>query len=200
MSLTVQEIVLEAKNLANKLKEQNSIADFLLSQGQCVHKQLDAMKQYSDEVGELNTTARQRPHSVLVAGIQQENRHLRELQQENRELRAALEEHQTAMEVIMTRYRQQITKFIQSSNLDVPKLFNRQYSETIYHQNVKIKEMATVMKKAAEADEEVQIEYSEAIERLSTENKGLRDLLNISVAFGSNNSNQCLSEEETGNN
>lgn len=45
MSLTIQQIVLDAKNLAVKLKEANSTADNLLSQGQNVHGQIDIMKQ-----------------------------------------------------------------------------------------------------------------------------------------------------------
>ena len=37
-------------------------------------------------------------------------RHIRTLQQENKELRAALEEHQNALELIMSKYRQHVTK------------------------------------------------------------------------------------------
>jgi len=86
--------------------------------------------QYQEEVGELNETARQRPHTVLVAGIQQENRHLRELQQENRELRAALEEHQNALELIMSKYRQQVTKLVSSSKQDLTSVnANNKYSQ-----------------------------------------------------------------------
>jgi len=86
--------------------------------------------QYQEEVGELNETARQRPHTVLVAGIQQENRHLRELQQENRELRAALEEHQNALELIMSKYRQQVTKLVSSSKQDLTSVHaNNKYSQ-----------------------------------------------------------------------
>ena len=45
----------------------------------------------------------------VFLGIQQENRHIRQLQQENKELRAALEEHQNAIELIMAKYRQHMT-------------------------------------------------------------------------------------------
>ena len=37
--------------------------------------------QYEEEVGQLNEVAHQKPRDALVQGIQQENRHLRELQQ-----------------------------------------------------------------------------------------------------------------------
>ncbi|KAL1129598.1 hypothetical protein AAG570_012543 [Ranatra chinensis] len=129
MSLSVEQILLDAKKLASKLKEHDTTAESLINETQSVHKQIDAMKQYADEVAELNETARQRPHSVLVAGIQQESRNLRELQQENRELRAALEEHQNALELIMSKYRQQITQLIETSKVDLPKIYNQQYTE-----------------------------------------------------------------------
>lgn len=85
--------------------------------------------QYSDDVGELNETARHRPHTALVAGIKQENRHLRDLQQENRELKAALEEQQNALELIMTKYRQQMTKLVNNSKMDFPKLYSQRNNE-----------------------------------------------------------------------
>ena len=52
------------------------------------------MRQYQEDVENLNEVAHNRPRAQLVLGIQQENRHIRTLQQENKELRAALEEHQ----------------------------------------------------------------------------------------------------------
>lgn len=85
--------------------------------------------QYKDEVGELNEAARQRPHSVLIAGIQQESRHLRELQQENRELRAALEDHQNALELIMSKYRQQMSHLFSLSKQDLQSLHDEQYTQ-----------------------------------------------------------------------
>ena len=39
-------------------------------------------------------------------------RHIRTLQQENKELRAALEEHQNALELIMSKYRQHVTRYM----------------------------------------------------------------------------------------
>ena len=64
--------------------------------------------QYQEEVEEMNNVARHRPRSALILGIQQENRQIRELQRENRELRVALEEHQSALDLIMSSYREQV--------------------------------------------------------------------------------------------
>nr|XP_039256138.1 FGFR1 oncogene partner 2 homolog isoform X2 [Styela clava] len=60
---------------------------------------------------ELNKVAGHRPRSTLVLGIQQENNAIRSLQHENDELRQSLTEHQNALELIMTKYRQQMMKF-----------------------------------------------------------------------------------------
>lgn len=187
MSLTIQQILSDAKKLTNKLKEDDSAADALLSQIQSAYKQIDAMKQYADDVTELNEAARQRPHSVLVAGIQQENRHLRELEQENRELRTALEEHQNALELIMSKYRQQVTHLIRTSKLDFADLYNDQYMQVIQKQADKISEMTGVMKMAAQIDEENVVRDKTLISQLTTENQGLRVLLNISTKYGSLN-------------
>lgn len=48
----------------------------------------------------------------------QENSQIRELQQENKELRESLEEHQTALELIMSKYREQITKLLKADQLE----------------------------------------------------------------------------------
>lgn len=45
MSLTIQQIVRDAKRLSSKIKDHDSAADALLSQTQAVYKQMDAMKQ-----------------------------------------------------------------------------------------------------------------------------------------------------------
>ena len=58
------------------------------------------MRQYQEDVENLNEVAHNRPRAQLVLGIQQENRHIRTLQQENKELRAALEEHQARQMVL----------------------------------------------------------------------------------------------------
>ncbi|CAH1394385.1 unnamed protein product [Nezara viridula] len=139
-----------------------------------------SLKKYADEVNDLNEMAKHRPHAALVAGIQQENRHLRDLQQENRELRAALEEQQNALELIMSKYRQQITKLAHSSQIDLTKLYNKKYTEIIIDQAIKISEMTHIMGKAVQADEDSILKTEEEIHQLATENKGLRELLAIS--------------------
>ena len=67
---------------------------------------------------ELNTAAHHRPHLDLIANIQQENRQLRALESENKELKSALEEHQNTLELIMSKYRQQISRLLEANHAE----------------------------------------------------------------------------------
>lgn len=45
MSLTIQQIITDAKRLAGRLKERDSVADTLLTETHAINKKIDAMKQ-----------------------------------------------------------------------------------------------------------------------------------------------------------
>lgn len=49
MSLTIQQILQDAKKLSSKLKEHDTAADVILSQTQSVYKKIDAMKQVCEQ-------------------------------------------------------------------------------------------------------------------------------------------------------
>merc|ERR1712226_17582 len=83
---------------------------------------MDAMKQYEEDMNELNEMARHRPRANLILGLAQENSQIRELQSENKDLRMSLEEHQSALELIMSRYREQIFKLVMANQLDKSKM------------------------------------------------------------------------------
>ncbi|KAF5296263.1 hypothetical protein FQA39_LY12600 [Lamprigera yunnana] len=142
---------------------------------------------YQEEVEQLNEVAHQKPHSQLIANIQKENRHLREIQQENRELRAALEEHQSALEHIMSKYRQHTNEQIYKSRINFLALQDHNYNDVITQQAEKIQEMAAVMDYAAFIDESQANKSNEILSQLKTENQGLRELLEISCKSGSYN-------------
>ena len=57
---------------------------------------------------ELNELAKHRPRSTLILGSQEENARMRELQQDNIELQTSLAEYQSALELIMAKYREQV--------------------------------------------------------------------------------------------
>ncbi|XP_015596987.1 FGFR1 oncogene partner 2 homolog [Cephus cinctus] len=185
MSLTFQQIILDAKKLVSRITDQENAADYLITEIQAVCSEIDNMNQYKEEVEILNTEAKQRPHLQVVARIQQENRYLRDIQAENKELRNALEEHQNTLELIMSKYRQQTATLIRTGKTDFSSLYNSKYANIISSQAEKINEMAAVMKTAAALDDENELKDKETYFRLKEENAALREIVGIANKFGS---------------
>ncbi|XP_048863582.1 FGFR1 oncogene partner 2 homolog [Brienomyrus brachyistius] len=183
MTCTIEKVLTDAKFLVERLRDHDNAAEVLIEQTTYLNKRVEAMKQYQEEIQELNQVARHRPRSALVMGIQQENRQIRELQQENKELRTSLEEHQSALELIMSKYREQVFRLLMASKKDDPviitKLKEQHISEMQSHID-KVNEMATVMRKAIELDEGRVCVDEERIKQLERENGKLRELLSIS--------------------
>ena len=79
MSCTIEKALAVAKALVERLRDHDDAAESLIEQTTALSKRVEAMKQYQEEIQELNEVARYQPRSTLVMGIQQENRHIREL-------------------------------------------------------------------------------------------------------------------------
>lgn len=77
----------------------------------------------------MNNIARHRPRTALILGIQRENRQIRQLQEENAELVATLKQHQAALDLIMSSYREQITR-IRSAQKSEKDLMEKHSHET----------------------------------------------------------------------
>ncbi|XP_043943665.1 FGFR1 oncogene partner 2 isoform X2 [Protopterus annectens] len=182
MSCTVEKVLADAKALVERLREHDNAAETLIEQTTALNKRVEAMKQYQEEIQELNEVARHRPRSTLVMGIQQENRQIRELQQENKELRTSLEEHQSALELIMSKFREQMFRLLIVSKKEDPAVvakLKEQHSKELQTHVDKISEMAAVMRKAVDVDEQQFHKEQEHIAQLEFENKGLREVLQI---------------------
>ncbi|KAF0765652.1 FGFR1 oncogene partner 2 isoform X1 [Aphis craccivora] len=187
MSVTVQQILSDAKRLASKLKEHDTAADSLLSQAQFVYKKIDAMKQYTDDLSELNDMEEGGlPHEELVNSIRTESRQLQEIVRENRILKAMVAEHQTALEMIMSKYRSQVSQLVAQSsanqlvNNNIAAKTIEEKNALIVQQEERIKEMMAVMSLAARLEAEEASKKEEIIGRLQVENQTLRKLLKIS--------------------
>jgi len=186
MSLTFQDVLADAKKLSSRLKDHDTSADALVSQMQAVYSQVEAMKQYHEEISQLNDLASERPRLALVAGIQQESKHIMDLESENRELRIVLEEQQNAIDLIMTKYRQQVSELIRQRGYDDRLLQSIDANNKNVERNSgQVNEMKQIMRHAIQIDEESIVKEEELISRLVTENKGLRELLQISGRYGS---------------
>uniref|UniRef100_A0A0B6YUI6 FGFR1 oncogene partner 2 homolog n=1 Tax=Arion vulgaris TaxID=1028688 RepID=A0A0B6YUI6_9EUPU len=180
MALSVEKLLMDAHTLVIHLRDHDVLADNIIAATQALYNKVEAMKQYQDDITELNEIAKHRPRSTLVLGIAQENRQIRELQQENRELQAALEEHQSALELIMQKYREHTVKLLQSNRLEKAMQEREAVDkDSMCHLMDKIDEMAGVMQKAIEVDETVGCADKERLSRLEIENKALREMLEI---------------------
>lgn len=183
-SLSVAQLLVDAKRLAGRLRDHDESCNRVVSGAQETLKAVSEMKNYKEDLETLNSIANQRPRPQLVLGIQQENRHIRQLQQENKELRAALEEHQNAIELIMSKYRQHMMCLVNSSKIDQNAI--KQSKTRMLQERVdKICEMAAVMNQSIRLDDQAQSQEQEVMSRLITENKGLREMLEISHRNGS---------------
>ncbi|KAL8584863.1 hypothetical protein ACOMHN_037568 [Nucella lapillus] len=182
MALTVDKLLGDAQLLVTRLKQQDNSTDTIISKSQILHKRIEAMKQYQDDINELNEMAKHRPRSTLVMGLAQENRQIRELQQEKMALEVALEDHQTALQLIMHKYRQHTVHLLTANHLDgkVAQQPGRSKEEVCQLLD-KVEEMAGVMQHAVRMDDRQANHTQELLARLELENKTLRQLLEVST-------------------
>lgn len=187
MSCTIDKILTDARTLLERLKEHDTAAESLIDQSAVLHRRVAAMReagagcadQGPGPAAERPDPSRLRPHVVLA----QENTQIRDLQQENRELWVSLEEHQDALELIMSKYRKQMLQLLEGRKREeaepVLKVHQANFGE-IESQIDRICEMGEVMRKAVQVDDEQFFKVQEKLAQLELENKELRELLLIS--------------------
>ncbi|XP_063274361.1 suppressor of IKBKE 1 isoform X1 [Prinia subflava] len=187
MSCTIDKILTDARTLLERLKEHDTAAESLIDQSAVLHRRVAAMReagagcadQGPGPAAEPPDPSRLRPHVVLA----QENTQIRDLQQENRELWVSLEEHQDALELIMSKYRKQMLQLLEGRKREeaepVLKVHQANSGE-IESQIDRICEMGAVMRKAVQVDDEQFFKVQEKLAQLELENKELRELLSIS--------------------
>ncbi|XP_071955894.1 FGFR1 oncogene partner 2 homolog [Antedon mediterranea] len=195
MSLTIEQVLNDAKRLVERLREHDNAADTLIEQTTTLHKKIDAMKQYQEEVEEMNQVARHRPRSSLILGIQQENRQIRELQRENKDLRLALDEHQSALELIMSSYREQVSKLVMANRTEqVAALSTNMQCEEKPHGM-----LTSPVTPDNDLDQKAAVAMEEMMARLLIENQGLREMLEISRRMHTQHTKIIEEEEENEN-
>ncbi|XP_054251856.1 suppressor of IKBKE 1 isoform X1 [Indicator indicator] len=194
MTCTIEKILTDAKTLLERLKEHDTAAESLIDQSAVLHQRVAAMREagaaWAEKVragggrgqgtaAERTDPSRLRPPVLLS----QENTQIRDLQQENRELWISLEEHQDALELIMSKYRKQMLQLLQGrkgENAEPVLKIHQANSLEIESQIDRICEMGEVMRKAMNVDDEQFFKVQEKLAQLELENKELRELLSIS--------------------
>lgn len=78
---------------------------------------------FKDDLDLLNSIAREKSNDQMIHQINQENPQLREMHTENMRLRVSLEDHQRALEHIMSKYREHTQLALNNSKLNLQELF-----------------------------------------------------------------------------
>lgn len=187
MTCTIEKILADAKTLLERLKDHDNAAESLIDQSTVLHKRMEAKKdvgtnmseKYLEDVPELKDMSKYKPHILLT----QENTQIRDLQLENRELWLSLEEHQYALELIMSKYRKHMLNLMTPRNEDEtePVLeVHQMYSAEIECQIDRICSMGEVMRRAVQVDDDQSHKIQERIAQLELENKELREIISVS--------------------
>ncbi|KAM5256866.1 suppressor of IKBKE 1 isoform 1-T1 [Ctenodactylus gundi] len=191
MSCTIEKILTDAKTLLERLREHDAAAESLVDQSAALHRRVAAMREagtalpeqvwrgYPADAADVKDVAKCKPHILLS----QENTQIRDLQQENRELWVSLEEHQDALELIMSKYRKQMLQLMVTKKaVDTEPVLkaHQSHSAEIENQIDRICEMGEVMRKAVQVDDDQFCKIQEKLAQLELENKELRKLLSIS--------------------
>ncbi|KAM9321003.1 suppressor of IKBKE 1 [Gastrophryne carolinensis] len=187
MTCTIDKILQDAKTLLERLKEHDNAAESLIEQSSSLHKRVDAMKEvgtampekYQEDLAELKDASKYKPHVLLC----QENTQIRDLQHENKELWLSLEEHQYALELIMSKYRRQMLQLIANKKptpaepvLEAHETFSSETESNID----RICSMGEVMRKAIQIDDSQAYSVQERLAQLELENKELREIFSVS--------------------
>ncbi|XP_019402323.1 PREDICTED: suppressor of IKBKE 1 isoform X2 [Crocodylus porosus] len=214
MSCTIEKILTDARTLLDRLRDHDSAAESLIDQSAALHRRVAAMRQAGaagakqvgagggrragatgpppacnhippscqahDEAANVKDASKLKPHLLLS----QENTQIRDLQRENRELWISLEEHQDALELIMSKYRKQmlqLTRGRKDEDAEPVLKVHQAQSVEIESQIDRIYEMGEVMRKAVQVDDDQFFTIQEKLAQLELENKELRELLSIST-------------------
>ncbi|XP_067414834.1 suppressor of IKBKE 1 isoform X2 [Emydura macquarii macquarii] len=187
MACTIERILTDAKTLLERLKDHDNAAESLIDQSTVLHQRVVAMREtgtsppekYQEDAPDLKDMSKYKPHVLLS----QENTQIRDLQQENRELWISLEEHQDALELIMSKYRKQMLHLMMGrKDVDAEPVLkvHQAHSVEIERHIDRISEMGKVMRKAVQVDDDQFCKIQEKLAQLELENKELRELLSIS--------------------
>ncbi|XP_006895743.1 PREDICTED: suppressor of IKBKE 1 isoform X1 [Elephantulus edwardii] len=195
MTCTIEKILTDAKTLLERLQEHDAAAESLVDQSTALRRRVEAMREagaalpdqvgqregifYQEDASDVKDMSKYKPHILLS----QENTQIRDLQQENRELWISLEEHQDALELIMSKYRKQMLQLMVAKKaVDAEPVLkaHQSHSAEIESRIDRICEMGEVMKKAVQVDDDQFCKVQEKLAQLELENKELRELLSIS--------------------
>lgn len=179
-SANITQLMSDLRQLVISLQKCERATDSALSKSQLVSEKITGMKEYQEEISNLNDCWRMQGRRMLVAGLQQENRQILQLQQENRELRQTLEECENTLQLIMQKHRAIV--LLQKSTPVVPEATSKAtYDQQTNQLRAIIAGLTSLLDDCFKKGEEKSRQDQEIIAQLIVENACLRELLNIST-------------------
>uniref|UniRef100_A0A0M3I3M9 FGFR1 oncogene partner 2 homolog n=1 Tax=Ascaris lumbricoides TaxID=6252 RepID=A0A0M3I3M9_ASCLU len=177
----ISQLMAEMRQLVVNLQSRERATDGALAKSQLVNDKISSMKEYQEEVANMNGCWRMQGRKVLLAGLQQENRQILQLQQENRELRQTLKDCESTLEIVMQKHRLMVASMSHYivSPASLPIVFNPGGDMEPQHQ--KTIQFSRMLRECFLEGETMSNIDQEVIARLTTENACLRELLNIST-------------------
>ncbi|KAF7233134.1 hypothetical protein EG68_11257 [Paragonimus skrjabini miyazakii] len=133
MKVTLDKAIEDVQLLISRLKTRESTADSMREKIADVKSQLLGMRQYQEEVltfDSLSSRLADHRRGPLILCLAAENKQMEQLRIENQTLCNSLDEHQTALDLIMNKYRGQVSKLMQTNRLET--LMNHTSSASTY--------------------------------------------------------------------
>ncbi|KAA3681272.1 cleavage and polyadenylation specificity factor subunit 2 [Paragonimus westermani] len=139
MKLTLDKAIEDVQLLISRLKTRESTADSMREKIADVKSQLLGMRQYQEEVltfDSLSSRLADHRRGPLILCLAAENKQMEQLRIENQTLCNSLDEHQTALDLIMNKYRGQVSKLMQTNRLET--LMNHTSSASTYPRSCRV--------------------------------------------------------------
>nr|BAB28405.1 unnamed protein product [Mus musculus] len=187
MSCTRDKILTDAKTLLERVLKHDAADESLVDQSAALHRRVDDMQdagavlpwQNQEDAYHERDMYKYKPHILLS----KENTDIIDLRQENRQLWVSLEEHQDALELIMSKYRKPMLQLMvdkKAEDANPVLKAHQSYSAEIESQLDRICEMGSVMRIAVQVDNDQLCKVQEILSQMELENKELREVLSIS--------------------
>ncbi|CAO2599452.1 Suppressor of IKBKE 1 [Lemmus lemmus] len=183
MSCTIEKIMTDAKTLLERLREHDAAAESLVDQSAALHRRVAAMREAGAVLPEQVGPGRAAPRPGVGASGSRRVGSPSDLSWSPGQLWVSLEEHQDALELIMSKYRKQMLQLMVAKKaMDTEPVLraHQSHSAEIESQIDRICEMGEVMRKAVQVDDNQFCKIQEKLAQLELENKELRELLSIS--------------------
>ncbi|VUZ48894.1 unnamed protein product [Hymenolepis diminuta] len=198
MKPTVEKVLKDVQLLSKRMRTREAFADELLNSVGTLQTNLESMRAFQEESLEFDDIvkrAEKNPRKQLITCLAAENKQLEQLKMQNKALETSLEEHELTLEMIMSKYREQISNLMRTTKTE-KQMIQRNGGLSNQTQTSEGKScmdkvdctpvnderlavMAAIAKEVAEQSEAYSTELETELHRLNAENQALRELLAI---------------------